>query len=46
MLWYSGNDISSWDQIAWIAGVQAKIWMYSGPYGYGDMDMLGMPASK
>ena len=38
--------LRSWDRIAWIAGVQAKIWMYSGPYGYGDMDMLGSSNAK
>jgi hypothetical protein len=34
-------DTSTWDRIAWIAEIQARTWMYSGPYGYGDMDMLG-----
>ena len=34
-------DISAWGRIAWIAEIQARTWMYSGPYGYGDMDMLG-----
>lgn len=27
----------------YIAEIQARTWMYSGPYGYGDMDMLGIP---
>ena len=35
------SDDSSWRRIAWIAAIQARTWMYSGPYGYGDMDMLG-----
>lgn len=34
-------DPSTWDRIVWIAEIQARMWMYSGPYGYGDMDMLG-----
>jgi hypothetical protein len=25
----------------WIAEIQARIWNYSGPFGYNDMDMLG-----
>jgi hypothetical protein len=25
----------------WIAGIQARIWNFTGPYGFGDMDMLG-----
>jgi len=32
---------STWERIAWIANIQAEVWNYSGPYGYGDMDMLG-----
>ena len=34
-------DTSAWNRIAEIAEIQARTWMYSGPYGYGDMDMLG-----
>ena len=34
-------ETSNWDRIAWIAEIQSRTWMYSGPYGYGDMDMLG-----
>jgi hypothetical protein len=34
-------DTRTWDRIAWIAEIQARTWMYSGPYGHGDMDMLG-----
>ena len=34
-------DTSYWERIAWIAEIQARTWMYSGPYGHGDMDMLG-----
>src|SRR6266496_1627978 len=34
-------ETSYWDRIAWIAKIQSRTWMYSGPYGYGDMDMLG-----
>jgi len=26
-----------------IASIQARIWNYTGPYGFGDMDMLGTP---
>lgn len=26
----------------WIADIQARIWNYTGPYGFGDMDMLGI----
>jgi hypothetical protein len=26
----------------WIAGIQARIWNFTGPYGFGDMDMLGI----
>jgi alpha-galactosidase len=36
------TDSRSWESIVWIANIQARTWMYSGPYGYGDMDMLGM----
>lgn len=36
------TDNRSWESIAWIANIQSRTWMYSGPYGYGDMDMLGM----
>ena len=40
--WRISKDIEPyWDRIAYIADIQAKTWMYSGPYGYGDMDMLG-----
>src|SRR5579871_2859881 len=35
--------LRTWERIVWIAQIQAKTWMYSGPYGYGDMDMLGTP---
>jgi alpha-galactosidase len=34
-------DVRTWDRIAWIASIQARTWMYTGPYGFGDMDMLG-----
>ena len=34
-------DTRTWDRIAWIAEIQARTWIYSGPYGHGDMDMLG-----
>ena len=36
-------DARTWERIAYIAEIQARTWMYSGPYGYGDMDMLGTP---
>lgn len=26
-----------------IASIQAWVWNYTGPYGFGDMDMLGTP---
>jgi hypothetical protein len=26
-----------------IASIQARVWNYTGPYGFGDMDMLGTP---
>lgn len=29
----------------WIAEIQARIWNYSGPFGYNDMDMLGKKTS-
>jgi len=42
--WRISKDIKPyWDRIAYIADIQSKTWIYSGPYGYGDMDMLGSP---
>lgn len=37
-----GVNGSAWDRIMWIADIQARIWNYTGPYGFGDMDMLGI----
>ena len=33
--------MSAWDRIMLIASIQARTWNYTGPYGFGDMDMLG-----
>ena len=35
-------NFSAWDRIVWIASIQARIWNYTGPYGFGDLDMLGL----
>ena len=37
-----GVNGRAWDRIMWIADIQARIWNYTGPYGFGDMDMLGI----
>ena len=37
--------VSAWDRIMWIASIQAQVWNYTGPYGFGDMDMLGSHSS-
>jgi hypothetical protein len=34
-------ETSAWDRLMYIASIQAKVWNYTGPYGFGDMDMLG-----
>ena len=42
--WMTTHVCRSWERIVYIAEIQARTWMYSGPYGYGDMDMLGIPS--
>ena len=32
--------LRAWDRILFIASIQARVWNYTGPYGFGDMDML------
>jgi alpha-galactosidase len=44
--WRISDDIfPAWDRIMWIASIQAKIWDYSGPFGFNDLDMLGNTAN-
>ena len=40
--WRISDDIFPvWDRIVWIAEIHARIWNFSGPFGYNDLDMLG-----
>lgn len=40
--WRISDDIfPAWDRMMWIAEIQSRIWNYSGPYGFNDLDMLG-----
>jgi hypothetical protein len=41
-LWSDPLMVSEWDRIMHIASIQARTWDYTGPYGYNDMDMLGI----
>ena len=39
-------DNRNWNRIVAIANFQAQIWQYTGPFGFGDLDMLGMHILK